>query len=185
MTSTQARIEQAALVRYNGDHSRAYRGLRWSNLSWACNWGFRDHPVDYCWAVDRWSVADIVKDHKDRYPCEMWTRESRLPLPASWQHRPIPGIDSGSAAVKHALDITEGPVVIIGADGVCGGSRTTVYDYPWHRHSRQKETIHRRHAQTLRLLDQQHPGRIILVWDQPVEGFTTLAYQEFDKYWHD
>lgn len=175
-----------SLVIYNG----ASR-LQWSwdhprHLVFGCNFAYRDWPLTHCWAVDRMTVA-AIRGH-DEYPdstCEFWTKQTGLELPPRWQHRPCPGIDSGSAAVSHALSLSLAPVIVIGADGVCGGDTDTAYDYRWHGPNAKRQ-IHHRHRQTLIELSQENPGRIFLVWDHPVDRLQTISLAQaksmFDKY---
>lgn len=108
--------------------------------------------------------------------CEFWTRESSLELPPGWQHQAVPGIDTGSAAVNHALTVVSGPVMVIGADGVCGRVTETVYqnDYVWHGRG-SKKGIHQRHRRTLVELTERWPGRLKIVTDQPQQGLDTVT----------
>jgi hypothetical protein len=123
------------------------------------------------------TVAHIRGDPLyDQQTCEFWTRESSLELPPRWQHRPVPGIDTGSAAVSHALTVVRGWVIVIGADGVCGGDTETLYHnhYVWHGRG-SKKGIHQRHRQSLLELNQRWPGRLKIVTDRPQEGLDTLS----------
>lgn len=169
-----------ALVIYNGPSQLEFRGIKLPDLVIGCNMAYLDWSLTHCWAVDRMTVAKIVKDlGAGPYDCEFWTKRSVLPLPPNWQHQDIPGIDSGSAAVNHSLQLTSGPVYVIGADGVCGQETTTIYEqhYLWHGRG-QKKNIHQRHKQSLAQLTKQHPGRIRVAWDQPVEGLEIIPKQE-------
>lgn len=166
-----------AVVIYNGPSQVVWRGFRFPGLVWGCNFAYKHFDLDYCWAVDRMTVAAIRGDlERKPYPCEFWTKETSLELPPQWQHRHTPGIDSGSAAVNHALDVYSGPILIIGADGVCGGHCETLYQnlYPWHANG-SKANIHQRHRQTLYELNQKYPGRLRVVWDHAVDGLETMT----------
>lgn len=158
-----------AVVIYNGPSREIWKAFSWPGWVIGCNFAYRDWPLTHCWAVDRMTVAAIRGELENQpLPCEFWTKETVLELPPQWYHRPTPGIDSGSAAIAQALDLTDREVIVIGADGVCGGNTNTAYHYPWHGNST-KRNIHHRHRQTVIELTKHNPGRIKLVWDQPVD----------------
>ena len=163
-----------ALVVYNGPSQQEFRGLLRSVVTVACNWGYRDWPCTDLVAADRLTVAAIVKAGQPQ--CRLWTRDSSLPLPLGWSSRPSPGIDSGSLAVAIALTLAE-EVVVIGADGVCGGDHSNLYHYPWHR-SPPSERIHLRHRQALIKVTEENPGRVWVHSQQPVQDLENLATQQ-------
>lgn len=174
-----------AVVIYNGPSRVLWMMMRFPGPVIGCNFAYRDWPLTDCVAVDRMTVAAIrgELEHQD-LPCRMWTKETNLELPPGWQHRPTPGIDSGSMAVSLALDLAH-RVIVIGADGVCGGDTGTAYEYRWHGENK-KRTIHHRHRQTLVELTKSNPGRISVVWPEPVDGLDCIpidqAKIEFAKY---
>ena len=174
-----------AVVIYNGPSRLEWRGQQWPGRVIGCNFAYRDWPLTDCVSIDRMTVAAIRGELEGRpLPCEMWTRDSNLELPPGWQQRAAPGIDSGSLAVSLALDLCV-QVMVIGADGICGGSVDTAYEYRWHRHNSLRQ-IHQRHRRTLQELTKGHPGRISVVWPNPVEGLDIIsreqAQQRLDKY---
>lgn len=167
-----------AVVIYNGPSRLAWRGFSWPGYVLGCNFAYRDWPLTHCWAVDRMTVAAIRGELENKpLPCEFWTKETVLELPPQWQHRPTPGIDSGSAAIAHALTLTDREVIVIGADGVCGGDTNTAYQYPWHGKNT-KRTIHHRHRATMQELTKLNPGRIKIVWPQAVDCLETIDFDQ-------
>jgi hypothetical protein len=131
------------------------------------------------------TVAHIRGELENKpLPCEFWTRESVLELPPDWQHMKTPGIDSGSAAIAHALELTSAEVIVIGADGVLGGSNDTAYTFPWHPAGPNEKT-HRRQSEYILTLQQRNP-RILIVSDIHNPQFKTIskleALQVFNKY---
>lgn len=160
---------------FNGPSRQEFRDYEFSGWVLGCNYAYRDWPLTHCWAVDRMTVAHIRGELEGRtLPCEFWTKETSLELPQEWHHRPTPGIDSGTAAVAHALTLTSGPVIVIGSDGLLGGSHETAYQFPWHPGT-PTEKAHRRHRETLEMLVRQNPHRIFLVWPHPSEQFKTIS----------
>lgn len=149
---------------------------RWQIPLIGCNFAYRDFPITQLVSVDRMTVAAIRRELGDQPPWPCWTKQSSLELPPGWQHLPTPGIDSGSFAVWLALSQGH-EVLVIGADGICGGSTVSSYHYSWHPPNPQRQ-IHRRHLQTLRNLTEQHPGQIKVVWDQEVQGLETVQINQ-------
>ena len=167
-----------AVVIYNGPSRAQFQGVKFPGAVVGCNFAYRDFDLTHCMAVDRMTMAAIRGELEDKpYPCEFWTKTSSLELPEPWQQRPQLGIDSGSAAIELALTLTRGPVIVIGADGVCGGDTHTAYNYPWHGNSN-KRNIHSRHARTVIELSKLDPGRIKMVWPTVVEGLETLDFDQ-------
>lgn len=174
MSTTDHRHEHA-LVIYNGPSRDTFKGLKLSCPVIGCNFAYRDFAVTDLVAIDRLSVAAIRREFAgDQYAFRCWTKPSSLELPPGWQEFPNPGIDSGSLAVALALSMAD-EVVVIGCDGVLGGSRHTAYEYKWHGNQRNTR-IHDRHAQTLMRLRRENPERIHLVWDQ--EHSETIGISE-------
>ena len=174
-----------ATVIYNGPSREQWRDYSFPGYVLGCNYAYRDFALTHCWAVDRMTVAQIRGElEKKPLPCEFWTRESVLELPPDWQHRPCPGIDSGSAAIAHALDLTTAEVIVIGADGVLGGSNATAYHFPWHPNGPTAKT-HRRHSEYILTL-QQRNDRILIVSDIENPQFKTISKSQaldlFNKY---
>jgi hypothetical protein len=131
------------------------------------------------------TVAHIRGELENKpLPCEFWTKETPLELPPEWHHRPTPGIDSGSAAIAHALTLTTAEIIVIGADGVLGGSNETAYTFPWHPDGPTAKT-HRRHSEYILTL-QQRNDRILIVSDLENSQFKTIskhqALEVFNKY---
>jgi len=171
-----------AVVIFNGPSRLAFKDIKFPGLVFGCNLAYEDWPLTHCWAVDRMTVALIRKRQKDyEYNCEFWTKESTLELPPNWQHRVCPGIDSGSAALDHALSITQGQVILIGCDGIMGGAHDTAYTYPW-RGGPPTEIVHSKHRKACLKLLEQHPGRIIWAWDQPNPPFETKTVNEIQRF---
>lgn len=171
-------MSDCAWVIFNGPSRELWRGYEFPGPVWGCNLACFDWPLRHCWVVDRMTVAMIRgREGYDQLACEFWTKQSPLELPPRWGHLPIPGIDSGSAALKHCLDTHPGPVIVIGADGVLGGDHETAYAYPW-RHSQPTETIHLRHRRACLEVVQQHPDRVIWAWPQPDPDFRTKTQAE-------
>ena len=174
-----------ATVIYNGPSRESWRDYHFPGYVLGCNYAYRDFRLTHCWAVDRMTVAQIRGElERKPLPCEFWTRESVLELPPDWNHMKTPGIDSGSAAVAHALELTLAEVIVIGADGVLGGSNATAYTFPWHPAGPNEKT-HRRHSEYLLTLQQRNP-RILIVSDIHNPQFKTIskleALQVFNKY---
>ena len=167
-----------AVVIYNGPSRAVWQGESFPGWVIGCNFAYRDFDLTHCMAVDRMTMAAIRGELENQpYPCEFWTKTSSLELPEPWQQRPQLGIDSGSAAIELALTLTDNVVIVVGADGVCGGDTHTAYQYPWHGNSN-KRNIHQRHARTVIELTKLWPGRIKLVWDRPVEGLETIDFHQ-------
>lgn len=167
-----------AVVIYNGPSRAVWQGECFPGWVIGCNFAYRDFDLTHCMAVDRMTMAAIRGELENQpYPCEFWTKTSSLELPEPWQQRPQLGIDSGSAAIELALTLTDNVVIVVGADGVCGGDTHTAYQYPWHGNSN-KRNIHQRHARTVIELTKLWPGRIKLVWDRPVEGLETIDFHQ-------
>ena len=174
-----------ATVIYNGPSREQWRDYSFPGYVLGCNYAYRDFALTHCWAVDRMTVAQIRGELENKpLPCEFWTRESVLELPPDWNHRPTPGIDSGSAAIAHALDLTTAEVIVIGADGVLGGSNDTAYHFPWHPNGPNEKT-HRRHSEYILTL-QQRNERILIVSDIENPQFKTISKSQaldlFNKY---
>lgn len=174
-----------AVVIYNGPSRLLWRDFPFPGVVIGCNFAYRDWPITDCVAIDRMTVAAIRGElENSEIKFNLWTKLSNLELPPGWQHRSSPGIDSGSMAVSLALDLSD-LVIVIGADGVCGGDTSTAYEYRWHGENK-KRTIHQRHRQTLVELTRNHPDRITVIWDQPIEGLdcrtVDWAKTEFGKY---
>ena len=174
-----------ATVIYNGPSRESWRDYPFPGYVLGCNYAYRDFALTHCWAVDRMTVAHIRGElERKPLPCEFWTRESVLELPPDWQHMKTPGIDSGSAAVAHALELTSAEVIVIGADGVLGGSNATAYTFPWHPAGPNPKT-HLRHSEYILTLQQRNP-RILIVSDILNPQFKTIskleALQVFNKY---
>lgn len=166
-----------AVVIYNGRSRVLWMMMRFPGPVIGCNFAYRDWSLTDCVAIDRMTVAAIRGELEHQaLPCRMWTKESNLELPPGWQHRPTPGIDSGSMAVSLALDLSD-RVIVIGADGVCGGDTDTAYVYRWHGENKKRQ-IHHRHRQTLVELTRNHPGRISVVWPEPVEGLDCVTVEQ-------
>jgi len=174
-----------ATVIYNGPSRESWRDYHFPGYVLGCNYAYRDFRLTHCWAVDRMTVAHIRGELENKpLPCEFWTRESVLELPPDWNHMKTPGIDSGSAAVAHALELTSAEVIVIGADGVLGGSNDTAYTFPWHPNGPNEKT-HRRHSEYILTLQQRNP-RILIVSDIHNPQFKTIskleALEVFNKY---
>lgn len=174
-----------ATVIYNGPSREQWRGYDFPGYVLGCNYAYRDFKLTHCWAVDRMTVAHIRGELENQpLPCEFWTRESSLELPPLWNHRPTPGIDSGSAAIAHALELTSAEIIVVGADGVLGGSNATAYTFPWHPQGPTAKT-HRRHSEYILTL-QQRNDRILIVSDIDNPQFKTIsklqALELFNKY---
>jgi len=174
-----------ATVIYNGPSRESWRGYVFPGYVLGCNYAYRDFALTHCWAVDRMTVAHIRGELEYKpLPCEFWTRESVLELPPDWQHMKTPGIDSGSAAIAHALELTSAEVIVVGADGVLGGSNDTAYTFPWHPAGPNPKT-HLRHSEYILTLQQRNP-RILIVSDIVNPQFKTIskleALQVFNKY---
>lgn len=166
---------KAATVIFNGPSRLLWKDYKFPGWVIGCNYAYRDWPLTHCWAVDRMTVAHIRGElEKQSLPCEFWTKESSLELPPEWQHMKTPGIDSGSAAVAHALQLTDREVIVIGCDGVLGGCHETAYEFPWHPGT-PTEKAHRRHAETLEQLQKANPDRLFLVSDQQSTRFKTVS----------
>ena len=174
-----------ATVIYNGPSRESWRDYPFPGYVLGCNYAYRDFALTHCWAVDRMTVAHIRGElERKPLPCEFWTRESVLELPPDWNHMKTPGIDSGSAAIAHALELTSAEVIVIGADGVLGGSNLTAYTFPWHPAGPNPKT-HLRHSEYILTLQQRNP-RILIVSDIVNPQFKTIskdeARQVFNKY---
>ena len=174
-----------ATVIYNGPSRESWRDYPFPGYVLGCNYAYRDFALTHCWAVDRMTVAHIRGElERKPLPCEFWTRESVLELPPDWNHMKTPGIDSGSAAIAHALELTTEEVIVIGADGVLGGSNLTAYTFPWHPAGPNPKT-HLRHSEYILTLQQRNP-RILIVSDIVNPQFKTIskdeARQVFNKY---
>lgn len=162
-----------AWVIFNGPSREQWRGYEFKALVWGCNLACFDWPLDYCWAVDRMTVALIRgREGYDQLGCEFWTKQSPLELPPRWQHGAVPGIDSGSAALSHCLDTHQGRVIVIGCDGIMGGEHQTAYTYPW-RHSQPTEVIHQRHRRACLQALKGRRDRVIWAWPEPDPDFLT------------
>lgn len=164
----------------NGPSSESWRGYEFKGAVIGCNMGFRDWPVTDIVAVDRMTVHEIRVELKDTYTFQPWTRTSTLALPPAWLAAQPPGIDSGSLAVKIALDKATN-VTVIGADGVLAGVRETRYQYRWHPKGPPSH-IYQRHRRAMTELIAKHPHRITWVWPTPVEGFTCVTREESQAY---
>lgn len=173
-TDSTARVKHAWVI-YNGP-SRFCCDFTDFEVIVGCNFIYRDLSVTDLVAADRLTVSAIRRELDDHYAFRCWTRQSSLELPPGWQHLPSPGIDSGSLAVAVALDRAE-HIWVTGCDGICGGSRDTAYLYPWHAKSRTRN-IHLKHLEALKNLTRAHPGRIRVIWPQPVSGLETVDIQE-------
>lgn len=174
-TGGSANHRQAATVIFNGPSRVEWLGSKFPGWVIGCNYAYRDWPLTHCWAVDRMTVAHIRGELEGKaLPCEFWTKESTLELPPEWRHKKTPGIDSGTAAVAHALELTEQEVIVIGCDGVLGGSHETAYHFPWHPGT-PTEKAHRRHAETLEQLQKANTNRLFLVSDLQSERFKTIS----------
>ena len=174
-----------ATVIYNGPSRESWRDYLFPGYVLGCNYAYRDFALTHCWAVDRMTVAHIRGElERKPLPCEFWTRESVLELPPDWNHMKTPGIDSGSAAIAHALELTTEEVIVIGADGVLGGSNLTAYTFPWHPAGPNPKT-HLRHSEYILTLQQRNP-RILIVSDIDNPQFKTIsksqALEVFNKY---
>jgi hypothetical protein len=86
--------------------------------------------------------------------------------------------------VAHALELTTAEVLVIGADGILGGSNQTAYTFPWHPTGPTPKT-HLRHREYTLTLQQRNP-RIVLVSEQGHSDFKTISKLEalslFNKY---
>ena len=170
-------MKSQAVVVYNGPSRLSFSLKGFQGPLIGCNFAYRDWPLTHCVAIDRMTVAAIRGElERKPLPCEFWTKETPLELPPHWHHRPSPGIDSGSLAIQLALDLAD-KVLVIGADGICGGSTITAYQYPWHG-TNPKRTAHHRHRVTCLSLSGLHPTRIQFAWPDPVEGLETIALAE-------
>jgi hypothetical protein len=167
-----------AVVIYNGPSRAVFLHHEFPGYVLGCNFAYRDFKLTHCWAVDRMTVAAIRGELETLpMPCEFWTKLSVLELPPDWQHAETPGIDSGSAALQHALKLTDREVIVIGCDGICGGATTTAYQYPWHGNSN-KRHIHHRHRNTVLELHTQNPNRIKLVWPHALSDLDTIDHDQ-------
>lgn len=174
-----------ATVIFNGPSRESWRDYPFPGYVLGCNYAYRDFALTHCWAVDRMTVAHIRGELENKpLPCEFWTKESSLELPPDWHHRTTPGIDSGSAAVAHALELTTAEVLVIGCDGILGGSNETAYTFPWHPTGPSPKT-HLRHREYTLTLQQRNP-RIVLVSEHTHSDFKTISKLEalrlFNKY---
>lgn len=167
-----------AVVIYNGPSRPAREDVPQADQIIGCNFAYRDYRLTDLVAADRFTVARIRQDPDLPRLCRFYTRTSGLELPPGWHQHDSPGIDSGSLAVSVALDRCQ-RVLVLGADGICGGDQTSAYHdlYVWHQRVRARN-IHRRHRQGLQLLTRQHPGRICVVWPEPVEQLETLPFDQ-------
>lgn len=182
MSATDKKSNIAVAI-YNGPSREAFKGLKLSCPVIGCNFAYRDFAITDCVAVDRMAVAAIRSEHAGvPYPFRCWTKRSSLPLPDGWQDFVAPGIDSGSMAVALALSLSE-QVIVIGCDGVMGGSTDSAYDYRWHRNHKNPR-IHIRHGNHLQQLIKDNPGRIHLVWpgNQPEMISQDQALRLLGKY---
>lgn len=182
---TDIKTRTPATVIFNGPSRESWRDYQFPGYVLGCNYAYRDFQLTHCWAVDRMTVAHIRGELENKpLPCKFWTKESSLELPPDWHHRPTPGIDSGSAAVAHALELTSAEVIVIGADGILGGSNETAYTFPWHPQGPTAKT-HLRHREYTLTLQQRNP-RILLVSEQAHSDFKTISKLEamtlFNKY---
>lgn len=182
---TEIKTRTPATVIFNGPSRLMWQGYQFPGWVFGCNYAYRDWPLTHCWAVDRMTVAQIRGELEGKpLPCEFWTKESSLELPPDWHHRPTPGIDSGSAAVAHALELTSAEIIVIGADGILGGSNETAYKFAWHPQGPTAKT-HLRHREYTLTLQQRNP-RILLVSELPHSDFKTISKLEamtlFNKY---
>lgn len=134
-------------VIFNGKSSSHFINYNFDGPVFGCNFAYRDFPITHLYAVDRITVAHIVKDKPN---CECWTKKSPLPLPPGWQHATTPGIDSGSFALEQAyLRFPDEAVTVIGADGILGTDHTTRYEYTWRNGHQPNQNTHERHKKTV------------------------------------
>lgn len=166
--------ERPQLVILNGPSSEQYRGIRCTPL-WGCNRAYLDWPITHLVVIDRFAVANIRKDPPK---CEeYWTRTNtlKLPLPPGWQEHHPPGIDSGTLAIEIAVQ--RGPVLVIGADGILGGSTQTRYHYEWHPNG-SRPKVHERFRTTAITQAKQYPGRIQYVWHEPDPDLPVISHNQ-------
>lgn len=169
-----------SLVILNGPSRQGFLQRLGSELRIGCNYADLDSDLDHCVVIDRMTVVSMIDRLKDSVT--YWVRKDPLPLPprGTWRSFPAPGIDSGSLAVRIALELVTGPVYVVGADGVLLQDHRTQFEYS-HRRLPPTRQIHQRHRQTYQDINKEFPGRIMFFSPRPDPDFETCSDENLFK----
>lgn len=163
-----------AVVLGNAPSSSRWKGLKHTPLL-GCNLACFDWDLTHCIVIDKITVQEILKRNYQG-TTKFWTKKTPLEVPRGWNKYPAPGIDSGSLAIKMALEFYPShKIVCVGFDGVLGGSNLNRYTYSYRGTT--KSSTHQRHRKTILELDQQYPNRLIFVYDDKDQELETVSYQ--------
>lgn len=159
----------------NGPSSAKWLGIRLIP-SIGCNLAIKDFDLTHLVCVDRLAVHE-VRLLKQKLNTTYWCKKSVLETPAGWNEIEIPGIDSGSAALKLAAELyPDNEIIAIGFDGILGLDNGNRYQY-YFRPKPTPENIRQKHLQSvLDLLDLIPPVRFVSY--QPHEKLETMNYDQ-------
>lgn len=161
------------LVIGNGPSSAAWIDLPRYTPTIGCNFAVKDFSLDHLVCVDRLAVHEVRKLSIPQYT-KCWVKTSPLETPPGWSEFDIPGIDSGSAAIKLAGHLYEHTIFAVGFDGVLNNDNSNRYTYPYRNQRTPKNSRDRHRAACVEIHNQL--GRVVFVNDTPDPELETMSY---------
>tara|TARA_R110000822_G_scaffold58665_3_gene146636 strand:+ start:458 stop:1015 length:558 start_codon:yes stop_codon:yes gene_type:complete len=168
--------QQIVWIIFNGPSSTHWHNKTLPGVVYGCNFAYRDFELDAVFAVDRFAVHAITVEKPD---CECWTKKSvlKLELNEPWKEQTIPGIDSGSFALEHALiNYPNHLKIVIGADGILRLNSQTVYEYKWRGNKQPQLFTHLKHRTTVEELLKKYQQTVKFVSNCQDSKLETISY---------